>query len=67
MHAGSLVFLQRNIASCPQDIKAQCYKTLVRPILEYRNDPKFSDRYAWANSANPDQIQEQPDQGRGAV
>ena len=21
----------------------------------YRNDPKFSDRYAWANSAAPDQ------------
>ena len=23
--------------------------------LYYRNDPKFSDRYAWANSADPDQ------------
>ena len=22
---------------------------------EYRNDPKFSDKYAWANSADPDQ------------
>ena len=22
---------------------------------EYRNDPKFSDRYAWANSVDPDQ------------
>ena len=22
---------------------------------EYCNDPKFSDRYAWANSADPDQ------------
>ena len=21
----------------------------------YRNDPKFLDRYAWANSADPDQ------------
>ena len=21
--------------------------------LKYRNDPKFSDRYAWANSADP--------------
>ena len=21
----------------------------------YRNDPKFSDSYAWANSADPDQ------------
>ena len=28
----------------------------------YRNDPKFSDRYAWANSADPDQ-KEQSDQG----
>ena len=26
----------------------------------YRNDPKFSDRYAWANSADPE---EQSDQG----
>ena len=23
-------------------------------LLKYRNDPKFSDRYAWANSADPD-------------
>ena len=23
--------------------------------LGYRNDPKFLDRYAWANSADPDQ------------
>ena len=22
---------------------------------EYGNDPKFSDRYIWANSADPDQ------------
>ena len=29
--------------------------------LTYRNDPKFSDRSAWANSADPDQ--EQSDQG----
>ena len=25
----------RNLTNCQQDIKAQCYKTLVRPILEY--------------------------------
>ena len=24
-------------------------------FISYRNDPKFSDRYAWANSADPDQ------------
>ena len=31
----------------------------------YRNDPKFSDRYVWANSVGPDQTapQEQSDQG----
>ena len=31
----------------------------TKPIYQvedkYRNDPKFSDRYAWANSADPDQ------------
>ena len=35
----------------------------------YHNDPKFSDGYAWANSADPDQtaprgaVEEQSDQG----
>ena len=29
---------------------------------QYRNDPKFSDRYAWANSADPDQTEEQSGQ-----
>ena len=24
-------------------------------VQAYRNDPKFSDRYVWANSADPDQ------------
>ena len=24
-------------------------------VFKYRNDPKFSDRYVWANSADPDQ------------
>ena len=28
-------FLKRNIYQCPMSIKANCYKTLVRPILEY--------------------------------
>ena len=28
---------------------------VVVSVLKYRNDPKFSDRYAWANSADPDQ------------
>jgi hypothetical protein len=28
-------FLRRNISSCPSKIRAQCYTTLVRPIMEY--------------------------------
>ena len=31
----SLAFLQKNLARCPQDVKAQCYKTLARPVIEY--------------------------------
>ena len=31
----SLAFLRRNLSSWPQDVKAQCYKMLVRPILDY--------------------------------
>jgi hypothetical protein len=34
----SLSFLRRNLTRCPQDIKAQCYKSLVRPIVEYASD-----------------------------
>ena len=33
-----------DIIVCPED---RMYK--------YRNDPKFSDRLVWANSADPDQ------------
>ena len=29
-------------------------------LMDYRNDPKFSDRYAWVHSADPE---EQSDQG----
>ena len=28
-------FLQRNLMSSPNEIKAQCYKTFIRPIQEY--------------------------------
>ena len=28
-------FLNRNIKTCPQAVKEKCYKTLVRPIMEY--------------------------------
>ena len=33
--------------------------------MNYRNDPKFLDRYAWANSADPDQTA--PKGPKGAV
>ena len=33
----------------------------------YRNDPQFSDRYAWANSADPDQTAPLQTASRGAV
>ena len=31
----SLNFLRRNIRDCPQTLTEQCYKSLVRPVLEY--------------------------------
>ena len=31
----TISFLQRNLSSCPKDIKEASYKTLVRPQLEY--------------------------------
>ena len=31
----TLAFLRRNIPSCPQHVKNTCYKTFVRPVLEY--------------------------------
>ena len=31
----TLAFIQRNLYNCPLDIKEACYKTLVRPKLEY--------------------------------
>ena len=27
--------MQRNLRTCNRDIKLQCYKTYVRPIIEY--------------------------------
>ena len=35
---------------------------MIPQMVPYRNDPKFSDRYDWANSADPDQTA-QSDQG----
>ena len=31
----TLAFLRRNLRDCPTHVKAHCYKTLVRPVLEY--------------------------------
>ena len=31
----SLNFLRRNIRDCPPWVKEQCYKSLVRPVMEY--------------------------------
>ena len=31
----TLSFLRRNLSACPKDVKATCYKSLVRPQLEY--------------------------------
>ena len=31
----STAFLRRNLSSCPKEVKATCYKSLVRPQLEY--------------------------------
>ena len=31
----SLYFLKRNLHSCPSTVKEKCYKSLVRPIMEY--------------------------------
>ena len=38
------------------DLSLHCLLALIcTKTSEYRNDPKFSDRSAWANSADPDQ------------
>ena len=31
----ALAFLQRNLISCPAQVKINCYKTFVRPIMDY--------------------------------
>ena len=30
-------FLQRNLYSCPPSVKSNCYKALIKPILDYHN------------------------------
>ena len=42
---GILNFLRRNIYNCPMHVKEKCYRTLVRPVLEYGCpvwDPHFN-------------------------
>ena len=36
-------------------IEQKVVQKVSATVLYYRNDPKFLDRYAWANSADPDQ------------
>ena len=38
----------------PFDISVQKLKLIA---VKYHNDPKFSDRYVWANNADPDQTE----------
>ena len=45
----------------PKIISFHLKPILSKSVFKYRNDPKFSDRQVWANSADPDQ--EQSDQG----
>ena len=48
-------FLRRNLSSCSKDVKAQCYKSLVRPQLEYA--ATTWDPYTKTNSAKVEAVQ----------
>ena len=48
------------LIGCEINLRNSCFD------VTYRNGPKFPNRYAWANSADPDQTaprEEQSDQG----
>ena len=47
-------FLRRNLSSCSKDVKAQCYKSLVRPQLEYA--ATTWDPYTKTNSAKVEAV-----------
>ena len=51
----SLAFLRRIFSSCPRQIKAQCYETLVRPTQEY--DSTFWDPYTQRNIKEVEAVQ----------
>ena len=41
--------------SLPEKVSFIFQRTIGESEGNYRNDPKFSDRYVWAKSADPDQ------------
>ena len=51
----SLAFIKRNLYSCPRNIKANAYLTLVRPLLEYSSS--VWDPYTVSLSNKVDKIQ----------
>ena len=51
---GSIVFLWK-IATTFHILWPKWLLMVEAKLEMYHNDPKFSDRYAWANSADPDQ------------
>jgi hypothetical protein len=51
----TLGFLRRNIYRCPQDIKKQAYKSLIRPHLEYAS--VVWDRYRQKHINNLEMVQ----------
>ena len=61
--SSTLGVLRRNMGSCPRAVKERCYKTLVRPAVEYSSSlgsphlPKY--RKARKNSEKGSKIREQ--------
>ena len=48
-------FLQRNISQCPKKTKELCYRTLVRPLMEYAT--VIWDPFTEANIRNSEIVQ----------
>ena len=51
----TLAFLRWNISRCPSEIKAQCYTSLVRPVIVYA--PTFWDPYTTRNNQQLEAVQ----------